>query len=78
MVLRYSRRGPFLGCSGYPRCRGTQPLTEEQAKKVPASLPKRLSPWQVPGEVVSAEDGKPEEGDPSEAEPEGETETPAP
>ncbi len=29
MVLRTSRRGPFLGCSGYPTCRNTLTLTDE-------------------------------------------------
>ncbi|HAZ61993.1 MAG TPA: type I DNA topoisomerase, partial [Armatimonadetes bacterium] len=28
MVLRQSRRGPFLGCSKYPKCRGTRPLDD--------------------------------------------------
>ncbi len=26
MVVRRSRRGPFLGCANYPKCRGTLPL----------------------------------------------------
>jgi DNA topoisomerase-1 len=26
MLVRRSRRGPFLGCSGYPTCRHTEPL----------------------------------------------------
>jgi len=26
MVMRRSRRGPFLGCSGFPKCRNTKPL----------------------------------------------------
>jgi len=29
MLKRWSRRGLFLGCSGYPECRFTQPLDEE-------------------------------------------------
>ena len=29
MLKRWSRRGPFLGCSGYPECRFTQPLDKE-------------------------------------------------
>jgi DNA topoisomerase-1 len=28
MVIRRGRRGPFLGCTGYPRCRGTKPLPD--------------------------------------------------
>jgi DNA topoisomerase-1 len=30
MVVRFSRRGPFLGCSGYPECKQTRPLEGEQ------------------------------------------------
>jgi len=29
MVMRLCRRGPFLGCSKYPKCRGTLPLPDE-------------------------------------------------
>ena len=29
MLKRWSRRGPFLGCAGYPDCRFTQPLDAE-------------------------------------------------
>ncbi len=36
MVLRTSRRGPFLGCSNYPKCRGTQRLTDELTARLEA------------------------------------------
>ena len=29
MKLRHSARGPFLGCSKYPKCKGTRPVPEE-------------------------------------------------
>ena len=29
MVVRWSRNGRFLGCSGYPECKNAMPLTEE-------------------------------------------------
>ncbi len=29
MELRQSRRGAFLGCSGYPKCRGTREASPE-------------------------------------------------
>ncbi len=32
MVMRYSQRGAFLGCSQYPDCRGTLPLPGEEAE----------------------------------------------
>ena len=48
MVIRKSFRGPFLGCSSYPKCRGTKQLTEElkeQLKdKLPAAAPKKEVP----------------------------------
>ncbi|NUP98604.1 MAG: type I DNA topoisomerase [Armatimonadetes bacterium] len=34
MLLRHSRRGPFLGCSGYPKCRGTRNLDDELREKL--------------------------------------------
>ena len=38
-VIRVSRRGPFLGCSGYPRCRNAKPLPEHLKDKAPAPEP---------------------------------------
>jgi len=29
MAVRQGRRGPFLGCTGYPKCRGTAQVPEE-------------------------------------------------
>lgn len=37
MVFRWSRRGKFLGCSGYPRCRTTMPV---EGERTPAPAPK--------------------------------------
>jgi DNA topoisomerase-1 len=31
MVIRAGRRGRFVACSGYPKCRNTKPLPEEEA-----------------------------------------------
>jgi DNA topoisomerase-3 len=33
MLLRWSRRGPFYGCSRYPECKGTALPPENQAEK---------------------------------------------
>ncbi len=30
MVVRRGRRGPFLGCTGYPDCKGTLPIVVDQ------------------------------------------------
>ena len=29
MTVKKGPRGPFLGCSGYPKCRSTKPMPEE-------------------------------------------------
>jgi DNA topoisomerase-1 len=31
MVIRTGRRGRFMACSGYPKCKNTRPLPEEEA-----------------------------------------------
>jgi DNA topoisomerase-1 len=28
MLIRQGKRGPFAGCSGYPKCRGTMPMDD--------------------------------------------------
>jgi len=33
LVLRYGRRGAFLGCSGYPKCRFTRNATPEELER---------------------------------------------
>ncbi len=40
MVIRPSRRGPFLSCSAYPKCRNAKPLPEELKDKAPPAPPK--------------------------------------
>jgi DNA topoisomerase-1 len=40
MLIRNSRRGPFLACSGYPKCRNAKPLPEELKDKAPPAPPK--------------------------------------
>jgi DNA topoisomerase-3 len=40
MVIRMSRRGPFLACSGYPKCKNAKPLPEELRAQLPAAPPK--------------------------------------
>jgi DNA topoisomerase-1 len=39
MVVRYSRRGPFLGCKVYPKCKGTRPATPEVLEQLQAGSP---------------------------------------
>ena len=33
MIIKGSKRGPFLACSGYPKCRNAKPLPEELREK---------------------------------------------
>jgi hypothetical protein len=45
-LLRQGRRGPFLGCSNYPRCRNTRSLPGETAGVSPGARP---APARRPG-----------------------------
>ncbi len=37
LVLRHGRRGPFLGCSNFPRCRFTRNTTADERKEIESS-----------------------------------------
>jgi len=39
MIIKTSRRGPFLACSGYPKCKNAKPLPEELNAKLPTTKP---------------------------------------
>jgi DNA topoisomerase-1 len=39
MKVRRGKGKPFLGCTGYPKCRGTQQIPEELQEKVQKMLP---------------------------------------
>ncbi len=34
LILRHGKRGPFLGCSNFPRCRFTRNVTEEELERL--------------------------------------------
>ena len=34
MVIKESRRGEFLGCSGFPKCRNAEPLPDSSSKLI--------------------------------------------
>jgi DNA topoisomerase-3 len=40
MAVKMSRRGPFLACSGYPKCKNAKPLPDEIKAKLPKAAPK--------------------------------------
>ncbi len=46
MVVRWSRNGKFLGCSGFPECKNSMPLTEE-GEPQPLPEPQPAS-WKCP------------------------------
>ena len=39
MVVKSGFRGPFLSCSGYPKCKNAKPLSAELKEKLKDSLP---------------------------------------
>ncbi len=39
LVVRNGRRGPFLGCSGYPKCRHTEPIPGSDEAKAKEGAP---------------------------------------
>jgi DNA topoisomerase-1 len=38
MIVRQGRRGAFLGCAAYPKCRSTAPIPEELKEKLGSAL----------------------------------------
>lgn len=44
MAVRGSRRGPFLACTGYPKCKNAKPLPEDLKAKVAAAKAARPAP----------------------------------
>jgi DNA topoisomerase-3 len=40
MAIKMSRRGPFLACTGYPKCKNAKPLPDDLKAKMPAAPPK--------------------------------------
>ncbi len=44
MVKRWGRHGRFLACSGYPKCKNTKPLKEEEEKSTEPQLTEEKCP----------------------------------
>ena len=40
MVVKNSRRGPFLACSAYPKCKNAKPVPEELKARLPKAAPR--------------------------------------
>jgi DNA topoisomerase-1 len=58
MGLKSSRFGPFLGCSNYPECRHTRPLTVENGEDAQESGDRELGVDPVTGETVYLKSGR--------------------
>jgi DNA topoisomerase-1 len=58
MSLKSSRYGPFLGCSNYPECRHTRPLTVSEDGEDAASGDRELGVDPVTGETVWLKAGR--------------------
>ena len=64
MLLRDSKRGPFLGCSKFPKCRATgmvKKLPEDQIKYIETQLPELRSRVDEARSLVAKMTGKDEE-----------------
>ena len=55
MAVRRGRRGSFLGCTNYPKCRGTAPIPDELKDK----LAEQAGPAAAPGRRL---EGDPDRG----------------
>ena len=53
MVLRYSRRGPFLGCARFPKCKGTKKISPELAEKLGLKVKKGKQEKENPKEETA-------------------------
>jgi DNA topoisomerase-1 len=58
MGLKSSKYGPFLGCSNYPECRHTRPLTVTEAGEDAAAGDRELGIDPVTGETVWLKSGR--------------------
>jgi DNA topoisomerase-1 len=44
MIIKWGRNGKFLACSGYPECKNTRPLEEDEPKETDHKCPKCGAP----------------------------------
>ena len=58
MGLKSSKYGPFLGCSNYPECRHTRPLTVSEEGEDGATGDRELGVDPVTGEIVFLKTGR--------------------
>ncbi len=58
MVYRWSKRGRFLGCSGYPDCKNTKPLTDNGEVAEPEEIDEKCPDCGAPMAVKTGRFGK--------------------
>ncbi len=65
MVIRLGRRGKFLSCSGFPKCRNAKPIQKLEelkaaaAQRPPAAPPASSEvPWETEGEAPPADEAR--------------------
>lgn len=58
MVVREGRFGPFLACSGYPKCRTTRPLREETVSKEETTSQQDVPPCPKCGSPMLVRNGR--------------------
>ncbi|MFH1550066.1 MAG: type I DNA topoisomerase [Planctomycetota bacterium] len=58
MVYRWSKRGRFLGCSGYPDCKNTKPLTDNGEVEEPEEIDEKCPECGAPMTVKTGRYGK--------------------
>jgi len=58
MVYRWSRRGRFLGCSGYPECKNTKPLEENGEIAEPEEIDEKCPDCGAPLTIKTGRYGK--------------------
>jgi DNA topoisomerase-1 len=56
MAIKMSRRGPFLACTAYPKCKNAQPIPEALKSQMPVPPPKKPA---VVTEIMCDNCGKP-------------------
>lgn len=56
MIIRKGRRGPFLGCSGYPKCKTTDDVPPELLAELNRNAPASASPERA--DTTAGDDGQ--------------------
>ena len=58
MVIRSGRRGKFLACTAYPKCKNTRPLPGEQSRQAPEIIDESCDKCGKPMAIKSGRRGR--------------------